>query len=124
MNTQRGVYGLDDVSWEVQEARDNAADEIYRKHKEEIDSRERLTIKRDLLWRHEEDGAIYQDGNNQLHIGYERNGVIYTFGFVNLNAGFIHFTALEKSTKALVRWAPLTQVNLRTFKMIAPKGCV
>ena len=124
MNIQRGVYGPDDVSWEVQEARDNADDEVYRKHKDEIDGRERLAIKQDLLARHEEDGVIFQDSDNQLHIGYERNGNIYTFAFVNIGAGFIHFTPLAKAARELVRWAPLSQINTRTFKMVAPKGCI
>jgi len=124
MKTQRGVYGPDDVSWDVQEARDNAAEESYRKNKEEIDARERLSIKRELLARHESDAMIYQDGNNQLYLGYERNGCVYTFGFINISAGFIHFTALSKAVRELVRWTPLSQVNVSTFKMIAPKGCV
>jgi hypothetical protein len=120
----RGVYGPDDVSWAVQEARDNASDDLYRKHKEKIDAQDRLAIKRDLLARHEQDGIIYQDSDNQLYIGFERNGNVYTFAFVNIAAGFIHFTPLAKAVRAMVRWAPISQIKPSTFKMVAPKGCI
>lgn len=120
----RGVYGPDDVPWEVQQMRDNSEDQRYRKHKEEIDAQERLSIKRDLLARHEPDGYIFQNSDNQLYIGFERNGSIYTFAILNLEAAAIHFTPLAKESRYLVRWTPLSQIRVRDFKMVAPKGCI
>jgi len=124
MIPDRGVYGPDDVPWETQAARDAELEVMYRKHREGMDNRARLDAKMSLLYAHEEDGKIYQDSDNQLRIGYERNGAIYTFALLNIEAAFIHFTPLEKTDRVLVVWGPLSQIKLTTFRYVAPKGCI
>lgn len=115
---------IHEVGWERFDAEMRQDEAAYRANKEVIDNQDRLAIKRDLLCRHEENGFIYQDSGNQLHIGYERNGQVYIFAFLNLDAGFIHFVGLAKANRTLVQWAPISQINWRTFKLIAPKGSV
>jgi len=122
----RGVYGPDDVPWSVQAGRDAASDSAYRQNKEAIDAKDRLTAKTSLLFAHEKDGAIYQDSQNCLHLGFERSGAVYTFGTISFERELITFAALQKPQSYLVRWASFSQFfdRLTKFEMVAPKGCI
>lgn len=124
MITKRGVYGPDDVAWEVQEARDNAAEELYRKNKEEVDARDRLSIKRDLLARKYEDSWAYQDKDNVLYLGYERNGNVYIFARLDISRKLVRFIPLEAAAGWVVRWTPVSKLDIWSWNMTAPKGCV
>jgi hypothetical protein len=125
MNMKRGVYGTDDVPWEVQDGRNVAEEEAYRLHKEEIDARDRLAAKRDLLARHEDDSAVYQAADNALYIAFERNGNLYVYARIDLPRKLVRFLPLQVASEWLAKWSPLSQLgDVRSWNMTAPKGCI
>lgn len=126
MKIARGVYGPDDVTWEVQDGRDRANEAYRQANKILVDSQDRLAAKKALLFAHEQDGGIYQDSDNALHLGFERNGSIYVFGAVDFANRSIRFAPLTKAARYMVLWAPFSKTfaEFCRFNMIAPAGCI
>lgn len=120
-----GVYGNDNVSWEVHQARMADRDRIYRENPERFNAPERLAAKLEMLRRHQ-DGAVYQDGENVLWIGYEKNGEVRTFARVDFGERVVLFTPLVVDRRVLSKWAPLSQVleQIESFEKEAPEGCI